>query len=217
MVSLVVNEYPTRVKTKKTVSMDTATVEEVVNVEEDEGTSEASTSRRGRIGEETFEGRPPGVVGVAEGDVEGQGGVASVGTDGEWGDVEEAGLEEVSGRDICDVVILSFKRDHSREIGGRGEEVVLGDEAVEVRGLGVFYRPPIVQEGVPNKEELVGVRLVRVLFARRRRKRVSGWRVLGNWRVILLVRETCRFHWRRCRCRSVGRRGVWTRRTRANE
>jgi hypothetical protein len=34
MVSLVVNEYPTRVKTKKTISMYTMTIEEVVDVEE---------------------------------------------------------------------------------------------------------------------------------------------------------------------------------------
>jgi hypothetical protein len=68
-----------------------------------------------------------------------------------------------------------------------------------------------------NKEELVGVRLVGVLRARSTRKWVSGWRVLGNWRIILLVRVRCFFHWCRWRCRSAGRRGVWMRRTRASE
>jgi hypothetical protein len=47
MVSLVVNEYPTRVKTKKTVSMDTTTIEEVVNVEEDEGPSKTRKRQGG--------------------------------------------------------------------------------------------------------------------------------------------------------------------------
>jgi hypothetical protein len=43
MVSLVVNEYPTRVKTKKTVSMDATAIEEVMDVEENEGTSKTRT------------------------------------------------------------------------------------------------------------------------------------------------------------------------------
>jgi hypothetical protein len=130
MVSLVVHEYPTRVKAKKTVSMHTATVEEVVYVKEDEGTSETSTCRRGATDEEMFDGHSPGVVGVAEGDVEGRRGVAGVGADSEWRNAEEAGLAEVSGRDIHDVVIQSLKRDNRREVGGHGEELVLGDEAV---------------------------------------------------------------------------------------
>jgi hypothetical protein len=130
MVSLVVNEYPTRVKTKKTVSMHTTTVEEVVEVEKDEGTSETSTRQKGTTDEETFDGGSPRVVGVTEGDVEGRRGVTGVGADGERGDAEEAGLEEVRGRDVRDVVILSFKRDHRREVGGCGEELVLSDEAV---------------------------------------------------------------------------------------
>jgi hypothetical protein len=32
-----------------------------------------------------------------------------------------------------------------------------------------------------------------------------------------MVRVRCFFHWRRWRCRSAGRRGVWTRRTRASK
>jgi hypothetical protein len=128
MVSLVVNEYPTTVKTKKTVSMDTTTVEEVVDVKNDKGTCKTNARRGGTTDEETFDGRPPGIVGVPEGDVEGRWGVASEGTDSDGGNVEEAGLEEVSGREMRDVVILSLKRDNSREVGGRGEELVLGDE-----------------------------------------------------------------------------------------
>jgi hypothetical protein len=69
-------------------------------------------------------------VGVAEGDVEGRRGVAGVGADSERGDAEEAGLEEVSGRDIRDVVIQSLKWDNRQEVEGRGEELVLRDEAV---------------------------------------------------------------------------------------
>jgi hypothetical protein len=92
MVSLVVNEYPIRVKTKKTVSMHTAAVEKVVDVEENEGTSETSTRRRGTTDEETFDGGLPGVVGVPEGDVEGRRGVAGVRADGERVNGEEAGL-----------------------------------------------------------------------------------------------------------------------------
>jgi hypothetical protein len=135
MVSLVVNEYPTRVKTKKTVSMDMATVEEVVDVEEDEGTSKTST-RRGRGAEEdVVEIGAPRVVGVTKGNVEGWQGVAGVGADGEWGDVEEAGLEEVSRRDMHDMSVLALEGDHGWEVGGRGEEFVLGDEVVQMGGL----------------------------------------------------------------------------------
>jgi hypothetical protein len=194
MVSLVVNEYPTSVKMKKTVSMDTTTIEEVVNVEEDEGTSKARKRRGGGAPEDVPEVGSPSVVGIAEGDVKGRRGVAGVGADGERGDVEEAGLEEVSGRDMRDMIILALEGDHSREVGGCGEELVLRDKAVEAGSLSVSYWTPMVQVGVPNQEELVGVRLVRILGARSTRNRVSGDRVLGKRRVILLVRVRCRFH-----------------------
>jgi hypothetical protein len=194
MVSLVVNKYPTRVKTKKTVSMDAATVEEVVDVEEDEGTSK-TRKRRGRgVAEDVAEVGAPRVVGVTEGYVEGWRGVAGIGADGEWGDVEEAGLEEVSGRDMRDMSVLALEGDHGREVGGCGEEFVLGDEGVKMGGLGVSYWAPMLQVGVPNQEELVWVRLVWILGARSTRKRVSGDRVLGNGRAILLVRVRCHFH-----------------------
>jgi hypothetical protein len=191
MVSLVVNEYPTRVKTKKTVSMDMTTIEEVVDVEEDEGASKTRKCRGRGAAEDVAEVGAPSVVGVAEGNVEGWRGV---GADGERGDVEEAGLEEVSGCDMCDMSILALEGDHSREVGGCGEELVLGDEGVEAGSLGVSYWAPMLQVGVPNQEELVKVRLVQILGARSTRKRVSGDRVLGNGRAILLVRVRCRFH-----------------------
>jgi hypothetical protein len=54
---------------------------------------------------------------------------------------------------------LALEGDHSREVGGRSEELVLGDEAIKVGGLGVSYRPPMLQVGVPNQEELMWVRL----------------------------------------------------------
>jgi hypothetical protein len=194
MVSLVVNEYPTRVKTKKTVSMDATAVEEVVDVEEDGGTSKTS-KRRGRgAREDVAEVGAPCVVGITEGNVEGWRGVAGVGADGEWGDVEEAGLEEVSGHDMRNMSVLALEGDHSREVGGCGKEFVLGDESVKVGGLGVSYWVPVLQVGVPNQEELVRVRLERILGAQSTRKRVSGDRVLGNGRAILLVRVRCRFH-----------------------
>jgi hypothetical protein len=194
MVSLVVNEYPTRVKTKKTVSMDMMTVKEVVNVKKDEGTSKAKKRRVGGALEDIPEVGSPSEVGEAEGDVEGRWGVAGVGADGERGDVEEAGLKEVSGRDVRDMIILALEGDHSREVGGCGEELVLGDEGVEAGSLSVFYWAPMVQVRVPNQEELVRVRLVRILGARSTRKRVSGDWVLGNGRAILLVRVRCCFH-----------------------
>jgi len=197
MVSLVVNKYPTRAKAKKTVSMDTTTIEEVVNVEEDEGTSKAKERRGGGAPEDIPEVGLPSVVGEAEGDVEGRqgvAGVAGVGADGERGDVEEAGLEEVSGHDMCDMIVLALEGDHGREVRGCGEEFVLEDEVVEAGSLGVSYWAPMVQVGVPNQEELVRVRLVRILGARSTRKQVSGDQVLGNGRVILLVRVRCHFH-----------------------
>jgi hypothetical protein len=194
MVSLVFNEYPTRVKAKKTVSMYTTTVEEVVNVEEDEGTSKTRTHRGGSAAEGVAKVGSPSVVGVTKGNVEGWQGVAGVGAEGEWGDVEETGLEEVSGRDMRNMSVLALEGDHSREVGGRGEELVLGDEVIKVGGLGVSYWPPMLQVGVPNQEELVWVRLVRILGARSTRKRVSGDRVFRNRRAILLVRVRCRFH-----------------------
>jgi hypothetical protein len=216
MVSLVVNEYPTRVKMKKTVSMDTTTVEEVVDVEEDKGPSKTRKRRGGGAPEDVLEVGSPSVVGVTEGNVEGRRGVAGIEADGEQGDVEETGLKEVSGRDMRDMIILALEGDHSREVGGCGEELVLGVEAIKAGSLGVSYWAPMLQVGVPNQEELVWVRLVRVLGAQSTRKRVSSDRVLGNRRAILLVRVRCRFHWRRCRCRTAGRRGVWMRRTSAN-
>jgi hypothetical protein len=69
-------------------------------------------------------------MGVTEGDVEGRRGVAGVGADGERGDVEETGLKEVSRRDMRDMIVLALEGDHSREVGGCGEELVLRDEAV---------------------------------------------------------------------------------------
>jgi len=159
MVSLVLNEYPTRVKAKKTVSMYTTTVEKVVDVEEDEGTSKTSKCRGRGTSEGVSEVGAPRVVGVAEGDVEGWRGVAGVGAEGEWGDAEETGLEEVSGRNVRDMSVLALEGDHSREVGGHGEELVLSDEVIEVRGLDVSHRPPMLQVGVPNQEELVWVRL----------------------------------------------------------
>jgi hypothetical protein len=191
---LVFNEYPTRVKAKKTVSMYMMTVEEVMDVKEDEGTSKTSKCRGGGMAEDVAKVGAPSVVGVTEGDVEGWRGVAGVGTDGEWGDVEEAGLEEVSGRDMRDMSILALEGDHSREVGGCGKELVLGDKGVKVGGLGVSYWAPMLQVGVPNQEELVWVRLVWILGARSTRKQVSGDRVLRNGRAILLVRVRCRFH-----------------------
>jgi hypothetical protein len=118
MVSLVVNEYPTRVKVKKTVSMYTATVEEVVNVEEDEGTSKTKECQGGGALEDLFEGGSPSVVGVTEGDVKGWRGVTSIGTDSDWGDMEETGLEEVRGCDIHNMIILALEGDHSWKVGG---------------------------------------------------------------------------------------------------
>jgi hypothetical protein len=174
MVSLVVNEYPTRVKTKKTVSMDTTTVEEVVDVEEDKGPSKARKRRGGGAPEDVPEVGSPSVVGVTKGDVKGRRGVTGVGADGERRDVEEAGLEKVSGRDMRDMIVLALEGDHSREVGGCGEELVLRDKAIKAGGLSVSYWTPIVQVGVSNQEELVGVRLLRVLGARSMRKRGSG-------------------------------------------
>jgi hypothetical protein len=159
MVSLVFNEYPTRVKAKKTVSMYTTTVEEVVDVEEDEGTSKTRKCRGRGTSEGVAEVGAPRVVGVTEGDVEGWRGVAGVGAEGERGDVEEAGLKEVSGCNVRDMSVLALEGDHGREVGGCGEEFVLGDEVVKMGGLGVSYRPPMLQVGVPNQEELVWVRL----------------------------------------------------------
>jgi hypothetical protein len=128
MVSLVVNEYPTTVKTKKTISIDTTTIEEVMDVEDDKGTSKTDAWQRGTASEELLEGPPPGIVGVPEWDVEGWWGVAGVGTDGGSGDVEETGLEEVSGRYVHNMVIVPLKRDDSQDVRGHGKEVVLWDK-----------------------------------------------------------------------------------------
>jgi hypothetical protein len=111
--------------------------------------------------------------------------------------VEETGLEEVSGRNGRDMNVLALEGDHSREVGGRGEELILSDEVIKVGGLGVSHWPPMLQVGVPNQEELVWVRLMRVLGARSTRKRVSDDRVFRNGRAILLVRVRYRFHWQR--------------------
>jgi hypothetical protein len=63
---------------------------------------------------------------------------------------------------------------------------------------------------VADEEVLVGVRLVGVLVARRRRDTIiSGW-LARRGRIIFLVMYTLLFLWSRCICRRVGRRGVRT-------
>jgi hypothetical protein len=85
---------------------------------EDESTSNTRTHQGGGVLEDLLEGGSPGVVGITEGNVKAWWGVTGIGTDGDWGDVEETGLKEVSGRDIYDMIILALEGDHSREVGG---------------------------------------------------------------------------------------------------
>ena len=93
MVSLVCNENATTIKLKETVSKNTASVEEVVDLGDDECGCKTATNVRGEPLEGGLDGVPEGEVDVAEGEVETGVGETGVGTDSDGGDVEEACAE----------------------------------------------------------------------------------------------------------------------------
>ena len=113
--SLVRNKNVRTVKAKVTVSKDTAAVEEVVNLGDDEcpGKTKAGVERKAR--KKLFDRGAEGVVDVPKGDVEGGFGEAGVGADGEGGDAEETGLVGVSWDDGAGVVGVSLELEDRRK------------------------------------------------------------------------------------------------------
>ena len=93
MISLLVSENTSRVKTKATVCVKPPPVEEVVDLGNDEGADETITYVRGVFEEGTFNRGAEGVVNIPEGRVEGWGGESGVAADSERVDTEGDGLE----------------------------------------------------------------------------------------------------------------------------
>ena len=110
---------------KETVSKNATAVEEVVDLQNDEGTgkAEASINREGR--EELFNGRAEGIVDVPKGNIEGGFRETGVGAGGEGGDEEEAGLIGIGWDDGTGMVGISFERENRRK--GQGILKNLGD------------------------------------------------------------------------------------------
>ena len=118
VMSLIRNIYVRTVKMKVTVSKDTAAVEEVVDLRDDEGTGKAEAGVKREASKKLFKGSAVGVVDVPKGDVEGWFGVAGVGAGDEGGDAEEAGLVGVGRDDSARVVGISLELEDRRKRWG---------------------------------------------------------------------------------------------------
>jgi hypothetical protein len=125
IVSLIRKIYVRTVKTKVTVSKDTAAVEEVVDLGDNKGVRETEAGVLGKGRKKMLDGSAVGVVDVPEGNVEGWFGEAGVGTGGERGNAEEACLVVVGGDDSAGVVGVSLELKNRRK--GRGVLKNLGD------------------------------------------------------------------------------------------
>jgi hypothetical protein len=128
MVSLVCNKNATTIKLKETVSKNTASVEEIVYLGNDERGCEAATYVGGESLEGGLDGVPEGKVNIAEGKVEAGVDETGVGADSDGGDVEETSPEEVSGGDERGVVGVSLESEDRRESRGRVNQFSLGGE-----------------------------------------------------------------------------------------
>jgi hypothetical protein len=158
MESLICNVYITMIKAQKTVSINAASVEEVVDVGDDEGPQEAEVDEGRVAGKGLLEGRPVGVMKITEGGVDGGGGAAGVRANSERGDVKNLSLECVRGTDDPSVKGKPFKRGYGGEAKGGGKEVVPVRELEEGRELGFSYWPPNVTFFVTYDVILVGVK-----------------------------------------------------------
>ena len=126
MVSLIRNKNITTSKTETTVSENTSTIKEIVDLGDDWGTGEAKADVEGVSTKRGPKRRTIRVVYIAEGSVKGRGRKAGVGTDGEWRDVEESGLEDVGGCEGSGVVGVGLEWENGRESGGCCEEISVG-------------------------------------------------------------------------------------------
>ena len=107
--SLTRNIYVRIVKMKETVSKDTAAVEEVMDLQDDKGTGKAEVSIKREGSEESFNGCMEGIVDIPKGNIEGGFRETGVGTGGEGGDGEEAGLIGIGRDDGADMVGISLE------------------------------------------------------------------------------------------------------------
>ena len=115
MVTLIANIYPSTIKVKETISKDAVPVEEVKDLQDDEGTSKAIIGEDGETREGLLNEYSVGEVEVSKRDVECGGSNPSSGTDGEGGNLKEAGLEEVSGGNKGGVMHVCLKHKDSQK------------------------------------------------------------------------------------------------------
>ena len=103
---------------KETVSKDVATVEEVVDLRDDEGSSKAEASIKREGSEELFNRCVEGIVDVPKGNIEGGFRETGVGAGGEGGDGEEAGLIGVGWDDGAGMMGISLEGEDRRKHRG---------------------------------------------------------------------------------------------------
>ena len=87
------------------------TVEEVVDLRDDEGTGKAEASIKREGSEESFNRCVEGIVDVPKGNIEGGFRETGVSTGGKGGDGEEAGLIGAGWDDGASMVGVSFERE----------------------------------------------------------------------------------------------------------
>jgi len=126
MVSLIRNKNITTNKTETTVSEYTSTVKEIVDLGDDWGTGEAEADVEGVSAKRGPKRRTIRVMYIAEGSVQSGGREAGVGAEGERGNVEESGLEDVGGCEGSGVVGVGLEWENGRESGGCCEEISVG-------------------------------------------------------------------------------------------
>ena len=111
-----------------TISIDDLAIEEVVDLGDDKGTQKTKLNAGGEGREEVLDRGSKGVVDVAKGDIKDGRWEASAGAKYEGGDVEESGLELVSGGDKRSMMGATLKSDDSREVRGVAKEFILGNK-----------------------------------------------------------------------------------------
>ena len=123
----------------------------------------------------------------------------------EGGDVEESGLELVSGGDEGSMVGGTLKCDDRQEVQRCTKEFILGNKVQEDGGVSVHYRLPGVVGLVADNVILMWVAAGKVLDACWRRVWVRKEDWAGCGRSILLVIRTCLFLCSSSRRRRLGK------------
>ena len=109
METLICNIYRITVKAKATVNIDPMAVKEIEDLGDDKGVGETETNDGGMAEEGVSDRRTVRILDIPERGIVSGEREASVSTDGERRDVEDVGLEEVSGGDSAEVVGWDFE------------------------------------------------------------------------------------------------------------